>query len=59
MINILLTFLAVLSIVFGSLGAITQIIAMLGCIITKNSYQVNNLLNIILISIGVTMLLTL
>lgn len=57
MVNTLLTFFAILFIVFGSLGAITQIVAMLGYIITKGSFQMNNLLNGLLISIGVTMLL--
>lgn len=59
MVNILLTFLAILFIVFGSIGAITQIVSMLGCIIAKVNFQTNNLLNVILISIGITMLLTL
>lgn len=57
MVNILLTFFAILFIVFGSLGAITQIAAMLGYIITKGSFQMDNLLNGLLITIGVTMLL--
>lgn len=57
MVNTLLTFFAILFIVFGSLGAITQIASLLGHIIAKSSYQMNNLLNAILISIGVTMLM--
>ena len=57
MVNIMLTFLAILFIVFGSLGAITQIVAMLGHVIANRSFQINNLLNMILITIGITMLL--